>query len=252
MAVTDRAARSLRRLRLPAIFMAILVAIPLRAVLMAGPAVLASCNRETAGAKFFPSSPVVIGAKMAWKARSMTASDWADNGFAAETLWVYTDGRTDGLKWVEAGVTQGWNFSNILTFYTAHGDYTNNQQIYSEQRWSTPSVSLGTSYTFAGYSSISDAYRTTINDGANSWVWFDYYAPTKEFTGGSESTCGPPSQITKTYVGYNDMRRQSDGAWILATGGQLFDQSANGGSAWCTGTIFFRYWLNDPNTTGCS
>lgn len=118
--VLSKVGRVMRSRRLAGLMAAIVTA----GYLLAGPVApaLAACAKEEAGAIFTPST-TVVGAKMEWRARTLVASDWSASyqGFAAEVLWVGTDDLSPSTKWVEAGVTQGWEGSNILTFYTAHG-----------------------------------------------------------------------------------------------------------------------------------
>jgi hypothetical protein len=210
---------------------------------------LAACSKEEAGVRA-GTSVDANGAKMAWTARALTATDWAGGGFAAQVLWVGTNNSSASTRWVEAGITQGWQGSNILTHYTAHGDTI--AGIYSEHRWTTPTVTLGSTYTFAGFYNTTNTYRTTVNaPGGNSWDWSGHTSGTGEWAGGSESTCGPPSKVSKTYVSLNQYRRTSDHVYVNAAAGSLFDYSPNGGSAWCTSPRTFRYWMNDASS-GCS
>lgn len=211
--------------------------------------VFATCAKEEAGDDA-GTSVNADGARMTWVARALTGSDWSLGGFAAQVLWVGTNNSSPSVRWVEAGITQGWEGSNILTLYTAHGDTI--AGTYAEHRWSTPSVSLGSSYTFAGFYNATNQYRTTVNPpNGNSWDWSGHTSGTGEWAGGSESTCGPPSKVSKTYVSLNQYRRASDHVYVTTSVGSLFDLSPNGGSAWCSSPVTFRYWMNDTSS-GCS
>jgi hypothetical protein len=173
-------------------------------------------------------------------------------GFAAQVLWVATNNSGISVRWVEAGITQGWELTNILTLYTAHGDTVANPPVFVEHRWTTPSVTIGASYTFAGFYNATNQYRTTVNaPNGNSWDWSGHNQGTSVWSGGSESTCGPPSVVGKTYVSLNQYRRASDHVYVTPVLGSLFDVSPNGGSAWCTQPSLFRYWMNSPSA-GCS
>jgi hypothetical protein len=212
---------------------------------------LAACSRETAWADFHP-TVTADGAKMSWKARAMSATDTASGGFAAQVLWVGTDSRESDDFWVEAGVTQGWAGQNILTFYTAQG--TGGGTVYTEHRWSN-ALTLGTNYTFAGFYNTTNTYRTTVagpSGSINAWDWGGHNPNTTDFSAGYESTCGATAKVSKTYVGSNFARRKSDHSYVLATGGSLPGGTAHGNVVWCTNGIYFRYWLNDPNSAGCS
>jgi hypothetical protein len=213
--------------------------------------VFAACVKEEASDDA-GTSVNADGAKMTWVARALTASDWAASyqGFAAQVLWVGTNNSSPSVRWVEAGITQGWEGSNILTLYTAHGDTI--AHVYDEHRWTTPSVSLGSSYTFAGFYNAINQYRTTVNaPNGNSWDWSGHTSGTGEWAGGSESTCGSPSKVSNTYVSLNQYRRASDHVYVTTSVGSLVDNSPNGGSAWCSSPVTFRYWMNDT-ASGCS
>ncbi len=190
------------------------------------------------------------GGKMAWRARSMSATDTGSGGFSAQVLWVGTNNSSDTLRWVEAGITQGWQGANILTAYTAHGDYSVTPHIYAEHRWTSPSITPGDLYTFAGFYNTTNTYRTTINTNANSWDWSGHTSGTNSWSGGSESTCGPTGVVSNTYVSVNQYRRSTDHVYVNAAVGSLFTD-VDGGSAWCSSPVTFRYWLNN-GTTGCS
>jgi len=214
------------------------------------PPVFAACSKEEAGADA-GTSVNADGAKMAWKARALTATDWASQGFAAQVMWVGTNNTEETLRWVEAGITRGWQGTNVLTAYTAHGDLIHNPPIYAEHKWVTPSITLGNTYTFAGFYNTTNTYRTTVNGNVNSWDWSGHTSGTSSWSGGSESTCGPPSVVSNTFVSLNQYRRASDHVYVNTSVGSLFDVSPNGSSAWCIAPRTFRYWMND-NTPGCS
>jgi hypothetical protein len=211
--------------------------------------VLAVCLNEKAWVNNTPAYRS-DGAKMTWKARDLTATDAGSGGFAAEVIWIGTDGAQASDVWVEMGVTQGWQGQNIYTQYTAHGDIRPSPDIYAEHKW--PTATLGTAYTFAGFHNTSTTYRVTSNPGTVVWDWNGHTGPTVDYDGGLETTCGPPSKVAKVFVSASYARRTSDHAYLIGTGAGIADNSANGGIAWCHTGFDFRYWMNDPNNTGCS
>jgi hypothetical protein len=214
------------------------------------PSVLAACATEEAGADA-GTSVNADGAKMAWKARALTATDTGAGGFTAQVMWVGTNNTEETLRWVEAGITKGWQGQNIYTAYTAHGDLIKSPPVYAEHRWSSPTITLGNTYTFAGFYNTTNTYRTTVNAPSNSWDWSGHTSGTSSWSGGSESTCGSTGVVTNTYVSVNQYRRASDHVYVNTSAGSLFDLSPNGGSAWCVAPRTFRYWLNN-STSGCS
>lgn len=217
------------------------------------PALASACGVKYEAGADLHTTVAADGAKMVWKARPLSASDWASNGFASEVMWVGTDGQDPSVTWVEAGATHGWKGSPDLTFYTAHGDYSVNPHIYNDWEWTTPTVVLGTTYTFTGFADATGQYRTTVNaPNGNSHDWPGHNPNTVYWTGGSESTCGAPSVISRTFVSVDQYRRKSDHVYVNAPSGSLFDVDADGGSAWCTSPVTFRYWMNDSNNASCS
>jgi hypothetical protein len=187
------------------------------------------------------------GGRMRWITRTETATDWnvSPGGFAAEVLWVGTDGDQADGTWVEIGWTKGWELTNTYQLYSASGFLGGN--VFDEDYFASPPA-LGTTVTFTvrDYSSvIADSYIAEATWGTQSYrgEWWDGHGgPTVDTSGGLEATCGT-SRVDRTYVSLNQYQT-GGGTWTNVTQGTLHDQASVGGTAWCVSPRTFRYWLN--------
>jgi hypothetical protein len=187
------------------------------------------------------------GGRMRWINRTESASDWnvAPGGFAAEVLWVGTDGDQADTTWVEIGWTKGWELTNTYQLYNAHGMLGGD--IFDEDAWQAPPP-LGTTVTFTvrDYSSvIAHSYIAEATWGGSTYRgewWTGHDGPTVDTSGGLEATCGT-SRVDRTYVSLNQYQSNA-GTWTNVTQGTLHDLASVGGTAWCVSPRTFRYWLN--------
>ena len=210
------------------------------------------CPDQLVGAEHVPQQ-TADGANLEWKARTLVSLDWANDGFAAQVLWVGTDSQSVSDKWVEAGITHGWQGGNYYRFYTAHGDFAND--IYDESLFaSAPIPTIGNSYRFKGYSVTSPGtplYRTQIDvDGTSYYyTWAGHSTNTVHYVGGYEArnvggTHACEARIDATYAFASKFRRKSDSVFVYINNGVRYDGSAQGQIYWCSQPTTLRYWMH--------
>lgn len=192
------------------------------------------------------------GAHERWAIRTLSASDRATGGFASEVVWVGTDNQQADTRWVEVGVTHGWQGQNLFTFYTAHQSAGG----YGEHLIpGAPAPQVDFAWTFAAYWTASGIYRAEITQNGSvyhSYAWSTHNPSTVDYSGGLESTCGT-SRVDRTYVTVNQFYRSSDLTWVSTNNGTLSDQASVGGIGWCSIPLRFRYFLNSVlNPTICA
>jgi hypothetical protein len=213
---------------------------------------LAACTKQLAYQDAVPQA-TADGASETWKVRTLAATDTAGGGFAAEVLWVGTNGQQADTQWVEVGATDGWEGQNVTVFYSAHGI----GQVFDEQMYTVPTPVVGTQYTFKveSYSSLPNSYIAWVEWGGthHAGIYWTGHAPnTVDFSGGLESTCDT-SRIDRTYVSSTMFRNKATQAYVSINNGTLVDQSSAGGIAWCTQPTKFRYYLHSAiDQTVCS
>ncbi len=215
-----------------------------------GPAVVlaATCTKQLAYQDAVP-QVTADGARETWTIRTLSATDTAAGGFASEVLWVGTNGQGADSTWVEVGVTDGWEGSNVTTFYSAHGTPSTYDEL--DFFGYTPVVGQTWTFTVRDYTNvISGAYVAEITRGSSyEATWWNGHSPnTSDLSGGLESTCNN-SRIDKTYVSNIWYRNKATKAYALINNGSLVDQSSEGGIAWCTSPTKFRYYLHSSTGT---
>jgi hypothetical protein len=191
------------------------------------------------------------GARMVWKGRTLVATDTGAQGFAAQVLWVGTNGISHSQVWVEVGATDGWQGQNITTFYTASSDSTGAR---SEARISAFPVQLGTTYTFTiEPSATAGFYSAKVSNGSltSSSGWNNHSPGVRDYAGGLESTCGT-SRIDNTYISANQFRRTDNGVWTNPTVGTKTNTGLPGTVDWCVQPRTFHYALNNQILYNCS
>jgi hypothetical protein len=190
------------------------------------------------------------GGAATWRLRTLSATDWATNGFAAQVLWVGTDSTAFGLgKWVEVGVTKGWAGQNLYTYYTANGNHVTGE--YHESRITTITPTVNTTHTFRSVYLGSPSLWAAQIDSTS--VSVSPFGPsTKWVEAGLESTCNQ-SRVDNTYVSAFQYRASSDHTYKNFNNGDLLENTqAPAKVAWCTTNVRFHYALNTVRTYDCS
>jgi len=215
------------------------------------PPVAAACVKNWAVAKY-DNPDNSDGGRMTWRVRTLSATDWAAGGFAAQVLWAGTNNVDELARWVEVGVTHGWQGQNLFTYYSAHGNLATGE--YGEARITAVTPVVGNTDNFlvnlqSTYYGL--AYVGSV-DG-HGLIWTTHWGYSKDYQGGLEATCNS-SRVDRVYV-QSSQRHRSAGVWISPSSGTLngFTQPAGqpvtGTVAWC-GLPKFRYAMNsaiDPN-----
>lgn len=212
----------------------------------------ADCFDQLAWTDHVPQAPA-NGATMAWRYQTLFSDKWSDGGFAAEVMWVGTDGALSDDLWVEAGITHGWQGQNIRRFYSARNNVANG---YDEALLSvTATPSVGTGYGFevwAVSTSGSGTYRAIVNNTLGSQNWDGHLPNTVQYSGGFESRGFRPDfgfdgcrgQVNATAIYRNRYRAKSDGIYRDVNNGTRTDASDQGTNSWCTQPIYSRYWMH--------
>jgi hypothetical protein len=179
----------------------------------------------------------------------MTAPNFAAGGFSLQGLWVYTDNTSNlGLpRWVEVGVTQGWQGQNLYTFYTARGDLRVAPPIYDEYRFSTISPIVGQNKTYRLYSNSSGSYIADIS--GTMFVWGSHQPDSKFIEIGIEATCDN-GRVDNYRITGVQLRRKSDKAWIAINNGALY-RDAPVVTEWCAQPTSARTALNSQLPLAC-
>lgn len=194
-----------------------------------------------------------------WVLRTQDAPDWAGSGHSNTAVWMGTNGNIL-LTWVEVGFTQGWKGSDIYTFYAAHKYPNGGGYTYSDHKFTTAPV-LGNNVSFTAYksgSSFVSRFTDFVTGFSQQWSWSGHALPVDKYWVGGEITCpqspGGASRIDRTYIGYNRVRRTSDGVWVNPSSGTLVEVPllAGVGKSWCSSPVTFILWVNPQNgTSGC-
>lgn len=180
--------------------------------------------------------------------------------FATAAIWATTNGRTDGLVFIEVGLTVGLVGNGVDSVYTAHDDDPELLFGYNDYVWSHTPV-LNTSYTLTVRQQQTDSFVATFsyNNGSGQRTWYNHTQPIEEFQVGGEQSHQCARQ-DRTYVSDMEFRRNSDGSTWLDVASGFLDLVTNpsetpdwGGIAWCNTYTQFRFWINSNTSTGsCS
>jgi hypothetical protein len=215
------------------------------------PAVAAACVKNWAVANYHnPDNS--DGGRMTWKVQTLSATDWAARGFAAQVLWAGTNNVDELVRWVEVGVTKGWQGQTLFTNYSAHGNLATEE--YGEARITavTPVVGNTDNFLVNQQSTVYGLAYVGSVDG-HGLIWTTHSGYSKDYQGGLEATCNN-SRVDRVYV-QSSQRHRSAGVWISPSAGTLMrftqpeGQPVTGTVAWC-GLPKFRYAMNssiDPN-----
>jgi hypothetical protein len=227
-----------------------------------------------------------------WKIQDATATDWAQDGFALQGIWVGIDGTPlEEEAFIETGVLRGHESTNVYSYYTGYGD-TRNGAFDTKLISGTPTVGQTKWFKVVncmagdpGCNGVNSSkfvacYGETVST-CEEWV-LPYTAGTFHYREGYEVTCAS-NRVNKTYVSGSQFRYLSNWVNIASAGGSsssiistytpvgqgtiLFNAPADPdfGAECCTGVTpgsnprqcldpgKQRYWYNSSTpTAGCN
>lgn len=168
------------------------------------------------------------GARADWRAQNMTATDTATGGFAQQVLFVSVDNEASNDKWIEVGVTRGFQGNNSYQFFAARGDNTVTPEVFQDFAISgapTPAVNV-TTYQFEVRNCSGNSSGC---GGASSTKWVacvqQWCRPftnqggpgTKDFRVGYEVSCGALDSVNKSKV--DDILYRHIESWVRINNG---------------------------------
>jgi hypothetical protein len=211
-----------------------------------------TCVRTEAWGDWAPQS-AAKGARGYWFVHTMHANDWNvfPGGFAAQVIWVGTDGDQADTTWVEVGATRGWEQHDLYAFYTAE-EFNGDPNTYLELKFSRVPV-IGQGVLFSAYQTVTNNYRAEISVGGvtESLLWTGHNPNTVDWSAGLESTC-QTNQVNNTYVFYTQFLRKSDGVWVNPSSAKTPFANSPAFFGWCASPLTFRTRLNSTSSDACS